>query len=66
MAAPTHDEGLTPITTTDCYMAAAVDELRAAVGILREIKDALVRSLEPKAPFDLSDVRVKEPTAKRK
>ena len=64
-----HDAGLKPETTSDHYMAAAVDELRTAVGILREIKDTLVSSLATKQKPDLTtldDVRVKEPVAKRK
>lgn len=66
MASP--DQGLTPATVSDHFMQAAVIELRAAVAVLTEIKDVLVRSLEPK-PLDLrtdTEIRVKEPVAKRK
>lgn len=63
-----HDQGLTPETTSDHFMAAAVAELRVIGSILREIKDVLVAGPKPVTPDlrSLDDVHVKEPTGKRK
>ncbi len=44
-----HDSGLSPVTMTDHYLAAAVQELRTAVGHLGEIKDLLLRSVQAPA-----------------
>jgi hypothetical protein len=62
-----HDQGLKPETTSDHFMAAAVEELRAVVGILREIKDVLVSSTQREPPIlRQEETRVKEPVALRK
>jgi hypothetical protein len=66
MASP--DQGLTPATVSDHFMAAAVEELRSVVLILREIKDVMVHSMEPKTP-DLrshDEVRVKEQAQRKR
>ncbi len=66
MATP--DSGLRPETTSDHYMAAAVEELRNAVRVLTDIKDVLVRAVGNAKP-DLrsqDEYRVKEQTDKRK
>jgi hypothetical protein len=66
MAAP--DQGLRPETTSDHFMAAAVEELRAVVKILNEIKDVMISSTQPKTPDlrSFEETRVKEPVINRK
>ncbi len=66
MAAP--DSGLTPATTSDHFMAAAVQELRAVVKILGEIKDVLISGTQPKQEQkpDTRTFDVKEPVSRKK
>jgi hypothetical protein len=56
---PKKEEGLVPATVSDHYLAAALDELRSAVTVLREIRDVLTQTVTPTQPqvFDVKEPR---------